>query len=202
MKEIIVVIDFETTGLSPARGARATEVAAVKIHDGEIIETFQSLMNGGAYVPSEIEQLTGITNSMIRKAPSSTRIMKELSNFIDGAPLVAHNARFDRTFMEAEYAHARIVSVPSFACTMKLARRIYPTAPNFRLQSILEFADIPHQRKFHRALADATATAQLWLQIQRDLCSCHRLKYVSHRQLVLLGNTPLASIGMRIEEWR
>jgi DNA polymerase III subunit epsilon len=67
--ETVAVIDFETTGMSPEQGARATEIAAVLVEDGQIVARFQSLMNTGAWVPPFIEQLTGISNAMLAKAP-------------------------------------------------------------------------------------------------------------------------------------
>ena len=66
---MVAVIDFETTGLSPAQGDRATEVAAVIVDDGRVVDRYQSLMNAGVRIPAYIEALTGISNAMIRKAP-------------------------------------------------------------------------------------------------------------------------------------
>ena len=202
MKETIIVIDFETTGLSPARGAKATEVAAVRLVDDEIVDSFHSLMQPGAFIPVEIVKLTGITNEMVRVAPSAVSVMRQLAAFIVDAPLVAHNARFDQAFFKAEFAHANLLGHHSFACTMKLARRIYPRAPNFKLQTILQYADIPHGEQFHRALSDAMATARLWLQMKRDLCARHRLQRLSHAQLTHLGNLPPSDITRQIETWR
>ena len=97
-----VIIDFETTGLSPRFGDRATEVAAVVIDETGIIDRFQSLMNGGRTIPPFIQQLTGITNAMIRQAPKAEVVMHQLIVFIAGRPLVAHNASFDHGFLGAE----------------------------------------------------------------------------------------------------
>ena len=85
----IVVLDFETTGLSPALGDRATEVAAVIIKDNKIINSFQSLMNAGVAIPSYIQQLTGISNAMLRKAPPCQKVMQELADFIANVLQVA-----------------------------------------------------------------------------------------------------------------
>ena len=73
--EIVAVIDFETTGLSLAMGDRATEIAAVILEDGKVVDRYQSLMNAGRGIPSYIEALTGISDAMIRKAPMAAAVM-------------------------------------------------------------------------------------------------------------------------------
>lgn len=202
MNETVVVIDFETTGLSPAQGARATEVAAVRVVGNEIVDTFQSLMNSASRIPPEIEQLTGITNAMVRSAPPATQVMKQLMRFIGNAPLIAHNARFDSAFLAAECKHARQPVATDFACTMKLAKRVYPLAPNYKLQSLLEYADIDFSGQFHRALADSVATAYLWLQMHSDLCAKYRIPSLKHRQLKSLSATPINKMASKIESWK
>jgi DNA polymerase-3 subunit epsilon len=91
MREPFIVLDFETTGLAPTDGARATEVAGVLVQDGEIVDKFQSLMNSGVSIPPFIQQLTGITNRMIANAPPTAEVMREFLAFIGDMPLVAHN---------------------------------------------------------------------------------------------------------------
>lgn len=173
----IAVIDFETTGSSPAQGARATEIAAVLVRGGRIVDRFQSLMRSGAWVPPFIEQLTGISNAMLADAPDADAVMHEVARFTEGCPLVAHNAAFDRSFWLAEAARAGIRPdpPPSFACTVRLSRRLYPQAPNHRLGTLAAWHGLPAAGRAHRALADATTTAQLLLRIQHDLAAAlHR----------------------------
>ena len=173
--ETIAVIDFETTGMSPAQGARATEVAAVLVQDGQIVGRFQSLMNSGAWVSPFIEQLTGISNAMLADAPPSRAVMHELMRFTHGCPLVAHNAAFDRGFWEAEAARADCErdDAHAFACTLLLARRLYPEAPNHRLGTLAAWHRLPSTGRAHRALADAEVTAHLLLRMQDDLREHH-----------------------------
>ena len=123
--ETIAVIDFETTGIGPNAGARATEIAAVLVCNGEITGRYQSLMNSGAWVPPFIEQLTGISNRMLSTAPSATAVMREVMAFTRGCPLVAHNASFDRGFWlaEAQRAACDADDAHAFACTVLLSRR-------------------------------------------------------------------------------
>ena len=78
--DIVAVIDFETTGLSPAMGDRATEIAAVILEDGKVVDRYQSLMNAGRRIPSFIENLTGISDAMVRTAPTAATVMRTLSS--------------------------------------------------------------------------------------------------------------------------
>ena len=171
--ETVAVIDFETTGMGAgtAGGGRATEIAAVLVRNGEIVGSYQSLMNAGAYVPPFIERLTGISNAMLADAPPAQAVMQEVAAFTRGLPLVAHNASFDRSFWQAEQALAGCERDPAheFACTVLLARRLYPEAPNCKLGGLQAFFDLPGAGRAHRALADATVTARLLLRMQRDL---------------------------------
>jgi DNA polymerase III subunit epsilon len=170
MSETVAVIDFETTGMSPAQGARATEIAAVLVQDGQIVGRFQSLMNSGAWVPPFIEQLTGISNQMLARAPAARAVMHELMHFTRGLPLVAHNAAFDRAFWRAEVERAECEADPAhqFVCTLLLSRRLYPQAPNHRLGTLAKWHALPPHGRAHRALADAETTAHLLLHMQRD----------------------------------
>jgi DNA polymerase-3 subunit epsilon len=168
----LAVIDFETTGISPAGGARATEVAAVLVQGGRIVDRYASLMNSGARVPPFIEQLTGISNAMLADAPPAAGVMREVHAFVAGCGLVAHNAAFDRGFWCAELAHAQAAAMAEadrFACTLLLSRRLYPEAPNHRLGTLADWHDLPRHSRAHRALADAEVTAHLLLRIQRDV---------------------------------
>ena len=121
--ELVAVIDFETTGLSPAQGDRATEIAAVLLRDGKVVDHYQSLMNCGVAIPSYIEELTGISTAMVRQAPPAAEVMREVAEFVGNHPLVAHNASFDCKFWDAELARIERRRSQQFACSMLLARR-------------------------------------------------------------------------------
>ncbi len=181
--ETVAVIDFETTGISPDAGARATEIAAVLLRDGRVVDRYQSLMNAGAWVPPFIEQLTGISNQMVRAAPPAAKVMREVADFVGAHPLVAHNASFDRRFWDAELARVRKRRVQEFACTMLLARRIYPQAPNHKLGTLVEFARLPVAGRHHRALADAEMAASLLAKLEEELTQRYRLTAVTHALL-------------------
>jgi DNA polymerase-3 subunit epsilon len=108
MRETFIVLDFETTGMSPQDGSRATEVGAVLVKNGQITDRFQSLMNAGVRIPTFIQDLTGITNSMVAKSPPSSDVMRRFASFIGSTPLVAHNSSFDKNFLDSELARVGI----------------------------------------------------------------------------------------------
>lgn len=169
MKDAVVVIDFETTGLSPAKGARAIEVAAVKVCDGRIQSHYSSLINPGVTIPEMIQDLTGISERMRLAAPSPNHVFRELHRFIGDMPLVAHNAPFDSKFLKFEMEKQGVIRPYQFACTLRLSKKLYSMAPSYKLGQLLEYVDIEVPENMHRALADATATANLWLQMVDDL---------------------------------
>ena len=182
----IAVIDFETTGSSPGQGARATEVAIVLVEGGQVVGQFQSLMNAGVHIPPFITQLTGITNAMVADAPPAAEVMAQASRFVGDTPLVAHNAPFDRGFWQAELAHAGCDAPHPFACTVRLARRLYPEAPNHQLGTLARFHQLPSAGRAHRALADAQVTAALLLRIQQDLAERWGVADAGHGFLMAL----------------
>ncbi len=180
----IAVIDFETTGATPAQGARATEVAVVMLEDGRIVDRYQSLMNAGVRIPSFIVQLTGITNEMLGEAPPADQVMREAARFVGSRPLVAHNAGFDRQFWRAELARIGEAADHDFACTVLLSRRLYPDAPNHKLGTLAQWFDLPVNGRAHRALADAEVTAHLLARMQRDLATRHGCPQPDHALLM------------------
>jgi len=191
----IAVIDFETTGLSPDHGDRATEVAIVLVEGGRVVDRFQSLMNAGVRIPSFITQLTGISNAMVASAPDAARVMTEASRFVGNAPLVAHNASFDRKFWVGELARLGLPAPQPFACTMLVSRRLYPQAPNHKLGSLVDYHRLPRAGAAHRALADAEMAAELLGQIQQDLRTCHRVANPNHALLMALQRCARAAVS-------
>ena len=169
MSHPIAVIDFETTGISPGQGARATEVAIVLLEQGQVVGRFQSLMKTGAWIPPFITQLTGITNAMVNAAPDAAQVMADAARFVGDAPMVAHNAAFDSKFWQAELALAGLPAPQPFACTVLLSRRLYPQAPSHQLGTLVDYHGLPRTGQAHRALADAEMAAALLARMQHDL---------------------------------
>lgn len=161
----LVVLDFETSGLSPGHGDRPIEIGAVLIRNNQVVDRFQSLMNPGFRVNSFIEDYTGISNKMLAGAPPCAEVMKKFAGFISGHHLAAHNASFDQKFLDAELSRLKLKRDKDFACTMLVARRLYQSAPNHRLETMVRHTGIEAQAQFHRALADAEMTGYLWLRM-------------------------------------
>jgi len=180
------VIDFETTGLSPLQGDRATEVAIVLMEDGAVVDRFQSLMNAGVRVPPFIESLTGISNAMVAAAPPAQQVMAEASRFVGDVPMVAHNASFDRRFWAAELERIGHTAPQPFVCTLLLARRLYPEARSHKLGALAALHGLASTGRAHRALADAEMAAALLGQMQRDLQARYGLPHAHHCLLAQL----------------
>ena len=188
MPSAIAVIDFETTGLSPALGDRATEIAIVLLEGTRIVGRFQSLMNAGVRIPRFIEDYTGISNAMVQAAPPAAEVMADAARFVQGVPLVAHNASFDQRFWAAELGRLGGDAPPAqpFACTMLLSRRLYPQAGSYRLGSLQAFHAIPSAGRAHRAMADAEVAAALLARIQYDIRQQYAVDSAPHALLVKL----------------
>lgn len=199
----IAVIDFETTGLSPAQGDRATEVAIVLLEGTQVVGRFQSLMNAGVRISPFIEDYTGITNEMIQDAPPAADVMAQAARFVQDAPLVAHNASFDQRFWAAELAHLGpdAPTTPPFACTLLLSRRLYPGAGSYRLGSLAAFHAIAPAGRAHRAMADAEVAAALLTCIQRDIQREYEVDAAPHDLLVKLQRCQRKAVPKAIRQY-
>jgi DNA polymerase-3 subunit epsilon len=191
----IVMLDFETTGLSPDAGDRITEVAALRIADGRVVERYVSLVNCGVRVPSFITQLTGITQAMVDGAPPAAEVVPALIDFIGADVLAAHNASFDEKFLKAEGAllgqacrHAGLV------CSLKLSRRVFPGMASYKLGQLSRALGIPFDSRAHRAEADAEVAARLLLHIGRRLGDAYGLDGVDPDLLVSLNRVAAAKV--------
>ena len=186
----IIIIDFETTGLSPYMGDRTIEVGAVLVQNHQIVDRFQSLMNPGMKISSFIEEYTGITNKMLSTAPPCKDVIINLARFIEQHPLVAHNASFDAKFLDAELERVNHKRKNEFTCSMLAARRIYQNAPNHKLETLVRYKQLKTDGTYHRALADAEMTAHLWLRMIEDIKTVYGVKQVNFQLIRQLGKTP------------
>ncbi len=195
----VVVFDFETTGLSPNLGDRAIEIGAVRIESGRVTDRFQELMNPGFRVNSFIESYTGITNQLLVEATPSEKVMKAFSNFIGNDNLVAHNASFDKRFLEAEFQRIGRSHNGGIACSMLVARRIYQQAPNHKLGSLVAYRNIQAEDVFHRALADSEMTARLWMKMIEDIRVQYQLPPLSFPFMQRLARTSKKGVHTFLE---
>ena len=185
-----IVIDFETTGLSPGYGDRTIEVGAVLISNRQIVDRFQSLMNPEMRISGFIEEYTGITNRMLSTAPSITEVMHKLKVFLSQHYLVAHNASFDSRFLDAELNRINHKRQNEFACSMLSSRRLYPEAPNHKLETLVRYKNLETDGVHHRALADAEMTAHLWIRMIEDIRTNYGLQSVPFSLMQQLCKVP------------
>ncbi|WNC67408.1 3'-5' exonuclease [Thalassotalea nanhaiensis] len=191
----IIVLDFETTGLSPLQGDRAIEIGAVKITNGVVVDSFQELMNPGRPVSTFIAEYTGITNAMLRNAAPCEEVMARFADFIGDENLLAHNASFDQKFLDAEFSRINHNYAGEFACTLLTSRRIYQDAPNHKLGTLVNYKDLAEDGTFHRALFDAEMTAKLWLTMLDDIRDNYQINNVEFSLIKRLAKTSKANVN-------
>ncbi|WP_322076604.1 3'-5' exonuclease [Burkholderia cepacia] len=194
--QTVAVLDFETTGLSPNLGDRATEIAVILLRDGQVVDRFQSLMNADRRIPSDVVALTGITNEMIASAPPASKVMKEAAAFVGKHAIVAHNAGFDKRFWQAELGLLGMTAEHAFACTMLVARRIYPDALSHRLSSLADMLRLPKSGRAHRAMVDAEMASHLWCRLQQDIARTYGLDRIDHALMTRVQATAKAKVPM------
>jgi DNA polymerase III subunit epsilon len=166
----IAFVDVETTGTT-ATGDRITEVGIVRIEDGHLVDEWSSLVNPECSIPEDIQALTGITNAMVRGAPTFGELRRDIHERLEGSLFVAHNARFDYGFIKNEFRRAEMAFSADVLCTVRLSRRLYPDAVGHGLDAIIArhglqdaVDDHPQARAGrHSALGDARV---LWRFVQ------------------------------------
>jgi DNA polymerase-3 subunit epsilon len=156
-----VVVDLETTGGSPA-DSRITEIGAVKLRGGERTGVFETLVNPGVPIPRQITHLTGIDDLVVAGAPPIEWVLPSFAEFARGCVFVAHNARFDFTFLNVALERLDYGALPPPpVCTARLARRVvWPDVPNVRLHTLAQYFRTA-VRPSHRALPDAEACSEV-----------------------------------------
>jgi len=154
-----VVFDVETTGLSPIGGDRIVEIAAIKVKEGVIIDSFESLINPGREIPAEASRINGITDDMVTDAPLAEDVLPKILSFIGGACLVGHNIKFDLDFLcfELSRINRRLNDWTPTLDTIKMAKRLLPQLSSYRLGNLAQYFGANVQET-HRALADVKLT--------------------------------------------
>ena len=155
----IVCFDIETTGLKVTQEA-ITEIGAVRLRNGEIVETFQTFVDPERRLTPEIIGLTGITDDMLRGAPKLKDALTAFLTFAGGAPLAAHNAEFDISFIRAGCRKCSIPFEPTYIDTLILAQNLLPGLGKYKLDIVADHLQLP-QFNHHRASDDAVPVAQM-----------------------------------------
>lgn len=156
-----VVLDVETTGAAPGPAA-LTEVGAAAYRGGELLGTFDTLVQPNCCVPAFITELTGITDAMVAAAPLPRTVLPAFAEFVGQAVVVGHNVAFDLAFLDEALAGCGRASLANpVVDTLALARRmVRDVVPDCALSTLATTLRLEHQPR-HRALADALATADL-----------------------------------------
>ncbi len=151
------VIDVETTGFSPAAD-RVVEIGCAEVEGDQIVARWSTLVNPGRAIPAEATAVHGITDAMVARAPSLKPALEYARRLCRGRIVAAHSARFDLSFVGPWVAAEAL-------CTMRLARTLFPEAPNHKNQTLRQFLDIDDRAgesfSAHRALGDALVTAHI-----------------------------------------
>ncbi len=198
----IVMLDFETTGLSPAMGDRITEVAALRIVGGRVTERYVSLINCNARIPSFITSLTGISQEMVDNAPPVRRVVPELLDFIGSDTLSAHNASFDEKFLKAEAERLDLAPAhQALVCSLKLSRRLFPGLPSYKLGALSRQLGIQFRSAAHRAEADAEVSAELLNHIARHLGKSVGVPQVESALLVSVNKLAAAKVPAFLDKY-
>ena len=190
----IVCFDIETTGLKVTQEA-ITEIGAVRLRNGEIVETFQTFVDPERRLTPEIIGLTGITDEMLRGAPKLKDALTAFLAFAGGAPLAAHNAEFDISFIRAGCRKCSIPFEPTYIDTLILAQNLLPGLGKYKLDIVAEHLQLP-QFNHHRASDDAVPVAQMLTKFFPMLAArgVTRLQQINNEMLKL---RPLGSKSNR-----
>jgi DNA polymerase-3 subunit epsilon len=164
-----VVVDTETTGGRHGGADRITEIAAVVVRSGEIVEVFETLINPRRSIPYFVSQLTNITWDMVKDAPTFDRVASDVMRVLEGNVFVAHNAMFDWRFVTSEVSRATGRRLGGRRlCTVKMARKVLPQLSRRSLDHISRYYGVENHAR-HRAGGDALATAKCLIRMVSDL---------------------------------
>ncbi|KAF1084674.1 hypothetical protein SPSYN_02453 [Sporotomaculum syntrophicum] len=184
-----IACDLETTGLDPSND-QIIEIAFVKVLDGQIKETFSTLVNPGCKIPLKIKRLTGITDEQLAVSPTLEQVTPELHRFMEQCPLVGHNIDFDHAFLAAKLGH---LPFTQYLDTLELARLVMPSAPSHSLSNLVQALKL-EQKPPHRALDDALAATALFFALLDKAASFELELLLQFLPLLQQGGSQLSSI--------
>ncbi|HEX3914191.1 MAG TPA: exonuclease domain-containing protein [Steroidobacteraceae bacterium] len=165
--DTLAFVDLETTGGNPAYH-RITEIGIVRVRHGELLEEWSSLVNPECPISPYIEAFTGISSEMVVDAPRFADIAALVLDKLRGALFIAHNARFDQTFLRNEFRKIGVAFSAEVLCTVKLSRRLHPEHARHNLDAVMERHGLTCTAR-HRALGDARVLHDLWQTLRREI---------------------------------
>lgn len=163
-----VAFDVETTGFS-SEFDRIIEVGALKVLNGQPVDSFTSFVNPDMHIPANVSRLTGITDADVANAPQFAQLAPELMAFIGELPVVAHNASFDARFLKAELNFAGLSYVFKVVDTLPMARKAFPQLENHKLKTLIDSLGLADHQQQHRALDDARIGHELFKRCKEGL---------------------------------
>jgi DNA polymerase III subunit epsilon len=163
------VVDTETTGGRAWSGDRITEIAAVVVRNGEIVEMFETLVNPQRPIPPFVTRLTNITWTMVKDAPTFDRVAPDVMRVLEGNVFVAHNMMFDWRFVSSELSRSTGRQLRGRRlCTVNIARKVLPQLSRRSLDYVSRYYGVENHAR-HRAGGDALATAKCLIRMMSDL---------------------------------
>ena len=189
----LVVLDFETTGLSATSGDRIVEVGAARYSEAALVQEFESLVNPLRPISPGASRVNRLTDQMVAGAPTIDRVLPELLEFVGKSTIVAHNAQFDLSFLECALSDLGLAPIMNdTVCTLRLARTVIPWLRSYSLDSLVRSLRLDVDVR-HRALADVHAT---WELLRALLSAAAADRDLTTQDLVLLqhGLVPGLSI--------
>ncbi len=168
VNQSMVVFDLETTGFSPFDD-RMTEIGAVVIENGQVLEEFNTFVNPKKHIPEKVTKITGITDDMVKDAPEERQALREFLNFVNGRILIAHNAHsFDMRFLQECAKRCKIKLPHTYIDTLPMAQTLCVGLKNYKLDTITKSLGVP-SFNHHRASDDAKALAQAFVAMLSEL---------------------------------
>ncbi len=171
LEDTYVIFDLETTGFYPNSGDSIIEIGAVKIKNCEVIDRYDELINPNTLVSDEITKITGISNDMLKGKRNEEECVKDFMNWVGGLPMVAHNAKFDLSFLDMAYLKYNLGRINNVIIdTLGLSRYLESNERYHNLATLVKRYNIPwDEEKHHRADYDSEGTALIFLQMLKKL---------------------------------
>ncbi len=157
-----VSLDLETTGFNP-KYARIIEIGAIRIINEKFVETFSTLVNPNTLIPKKITDITGITDEMVRDAPTIDTVFPQFITFLKDSPIVAHNSSFDMGFIKHAAERFGLCINNPVVDTLQMSRIMFPNLDNHKLNTVSSYLQVTLENH-HRSMSDSAAAAEIYIK--------------------------------------